>query len=307
MTSFIRIFNDRIADLSNGVDKTIDNWLLMSSPLPLLTLLGAYLTFVLKVGPAFMANRKPYNLQKAMVVYNAFQVVFSTWLCYTSLQESSIVSHLMEKKCEVHRDRKQTLLLYSGAWFYFFSKIVDFLDTIFFVLRKKQNQVTFLHVYHHTTTALFSWGYLKYAPGEQGVIIGIVNSFVHIIMYFYYMVSAMGPKYQKFLWWKKYMTSIQLVQFVLILTYMIIVGAKDCKMPKSLTFFFVVNALIFLFLFGNFYRKTYNKNRKADATNSANISAKPKKHSLLAEGDQMKRLIDVNNNSTAAVKALKGE
>lgn len=126
-------------------------------------------------------------------------------------------------------------------------------------------------------------------------------------MYFYYMVSAMGPKYQKFLWWKKYMTTIQLVQFVLILTYMIIIGAKDCKMPKSLTFFFVVNALIFLFLFGNFYRKTYNKNRKADATNSA-TSAKPKKNSLLAQGDQMKRLIDVNNNnSTVGVKALKAE
>lgn len=307
MTSFIRIFNDRIADLSNGVDKTIDNWLLMSSPLPLLTLVGAYLTFVLKIGPAFMANRKPFNLQKLMVAYNAFQVIFSTWLCYTSLQESSIVSHLMEKKCEVHRDRKQALLLYSGAWFYFFSKIIDFLDTIFFVLRKKQNQVTFLHVYHHTVTALFSWGYLKYAPGEQGVIIGIVNSFVHIIMYFYYMISAMGPKYQKFLWWKKYMTTIQLVQFVLILSYMIIIGAKDCKMPKSLTFFFVVNTIIFLFLFGNFYRKTYNKNKKADATNSATSVDVPKKSSLLAQGDQMKRLIDVNNNNTITVKELKAE
>lgn len=306
MTSFIRIFNDRIADLSNGVDETIDNWLLMSSPLPLLTLVGLYLTFVLKVGPALMANRKPFNLQKLMVAYNAFQVVFSTWLCYTAIQESSIVSHLTGKKCEVYRDRRQSLLLYSGAWFYFFSKIIDFLDTIFFVLRKKQNQVTFLHVYHHTVTALFSWGYLKYAPGEQGVIIGIVNSFVHIIMYFYYMISAMGPKYQKFLWWKKYMTTIQLAQFVLILTYMIIIGAKDCKMPKSLTFFFVVNTIIFLYLFGNFYRKTYNKNKKADATNAI-TSDEPKKTSLLAQGDQMKQLIDVNNNSTVTLKSLKGE
>ena len=30
-------------------------------------------------------------------------------------------------------------------------------------------------------------------------------------MYFYYMVAAMGPKYQKYIWWKKYMTRIQLV------------------------------------------------------------------------------------------------
>jgi hypothetical protein len=48
-------------------------------------------------------------------------------------------------------------------------------------------------------------------PGEQGVVIGCLNSVVHVIMYFYYMVAAMGPKYQKYIWWKKYMTWIQLV------------------------------------------------------------------------------------------------
>jgi len=42
-----------------------------------------------------------------------------------------------------------------------------YLLQVFFVLRKKQNQVTFLHVYHHTITALFSWGYLKYLPGKH--------------------------------------------------------------------------------------------------------------------------------------------
>jgi len=41
--------------------------------------------------------------------------------------------------------------------------------------------------------------------------IGFLNSVVHVIMYFYYMVAAMGPKYQKYIWWKKYMTRIQLV------------------------------------------------------------------------------------------------
>lgn len=39
----------------------------------------------------------------------------------------------------------------------------------------------------------------------------MVNSSVHIIMYFYYGLAAAGPRFQKFLWWKKYMTAIQLV------------------------------------------------------------------------------------------------
>lgn len=47
--------------------------------------------------------------------------------------------------------------------------------------------------------------------GEQGVLIGFLNSLVHAVMYTYYLIAALGPKYQKYLWWKKYMTWIQLV------------------------------------------------------------------------------------------------
>lgn len=39
----------------------------------------------------------------------------------------------------------------------------------------------------------------------------MVNAAVHVVMYFYYLLSAAGPRFQKFLWWKKYMTAIQLV------------------------------------------------------------------------------------------------
>jgi len=40
------------------------------------------------------------------------------------------------------------------------------------------------------------------------------NSLVHIIMYSYYMMSAMGPTLQPYLWWKKYITQLQLVRFI---------------------------------------------------------------------------------------------
>ena len=44
----------------------------------------------------------------------------------------------------------------SVMWLYYFSKIVEFLDTLFFILRKKNNQITVLHVYHHSTM-VFLW------------------------------------------------------------------------------------------------------------------------------------------------------
>lgn len=106
-------------------------------------------------------------------------------------------------------------------------------------------------------------------------------------MYFYYMVSAMGPEYQKYIWWKKYMTKIQLTQFVLILSYMISISAKNCEMSKGLTYFFVVNAIIFLYLFMDFYRKTYNKSRKP-AQMELNVNTKTQ--------------VDCNNNALDAKK-----
>jgi len=59
----------------------VDSWFLMSSPVPILTILGSYLYFVLKLGPQLMTTRKAFNLQKLLVAYNFYQVLFSLWLC----------------------------------------------------------------------------------------------------------------------------------------------------------------------------------------------------------------------------------
>lgn len=46
---------------------------------------------------------------------------------------------------------------------------------------------------------------------EQGIVVGALNTFVHVIMYMYYFLAALGPRIQKYLWWKKYITVMQLV------------------------------------------------------------------------------------------------
>jgi elongation of very long chain fatty acids protein 4 len=42
--------------------------------------------------------------------------------------------------------------------------------------------------------------------------LALLNSLVHTIMYAYYGLAAMGPKIQKYLWWKRYITQMQLVR-----------------------------------------------------------------------------------------------
>ncbi|CAG9759461.1 unnamed protein product [Ceutorhynchus assimilis] len=246
-------------------DPVIDSWLFMHSPLPVLAILVLYLYFVLHFGPNYMKNRKPFVLKNAMIFYNLYQVLFSIWLCSHALNVKNAIPHFLNHTCRNPSPNKEfQAMLANGAWWYFFSKITELLDTVFFVLRKKQSQVSFLHVYHHSVTMVGSWAYLKYLPGEQGVVIGFLNSMVHVVMYFYYFLSALGPKYQKYLWWKKYMTWMQLTQFGIMLMYLALVVVMDCKLPRALTYFFVTNVVIFIYLFSDYYIKAYSKPKRTN-------------------------------------------
>lgn len=54
----------------------------MDSPFPTLAMVVVYLLSVVVIGPSLMANRKPFQLNKIIVVYNAFQVLFSSYMLY---------------------------------------------------------------------------------------------------------------------------------------------------------------------------------------------------------------------------------
>lgn len=63
------------------------------------------------------------------------------------------------------------------VWLYFIVKIIDLLDTVFFVLRKKYNQISFLHVYHHAGMVMGGWGAVKYLPGGHVTFLGKIEIF----------------------------------------------------------------------------------------------------------------------------------
>jgi len=97
-------------------------------------------------------------------------------------------------------------------------------------------------------------------PGGHSSFFGLLNTAVHIVMYSYYMLAAMGPKVQKYLWWKKYLTVFQMVQFIAVMVHAFqLLFSNPCNYPMSFVWWIGLHACMFLFLFKNFYDQAYKK------------------------------------------------
>ena len=141
--------------------------------------------------------------------------------------------------------------------------------------RKKFNQVSLLHVVHHGIMPLSVWPGARFVPGGHASFFGLLNTFVHIVMYFYYMMSAMGPQYQKYLWWKQHLTTLQMIQFVGIMAHGFqLVFYDDCDFPWQFSYYIGAHAVLFFVLFSEFYIANYLKKRPS-ATKVIMLSQMP--------------------------------
>lgn len=245
-------------------DPRTNDWPLIRSPVPGLTIMATYLYFCLSWGPRFMANRKPFKLEKTLIIYNLIQVAVSIYIVFEGLDAAWLSNYSWRCQPVNTSNTPQAIREARGVYIYFLAKISELLDTVFFVLRKKDRQITFLHLYHHTVMPMISWGTTKYYPGGHGTFIGLINSFVHIIMYSYYMFAAMGPQYQKYLWWKKYITNLQMIQFGMAFLHSAQLLYTDCGYPRWSVCFTLPNAIFFYMLFNDFYHKSYKNNKPAE-------------------------------------------
>lgn len=85
-------------------------------------------------------------------------------------------------------------------------------------------------------------------------------------MYSYYALTSLGPKIQPYLWWKKYITQIQLIQFGIIGLYGLLLNTLHTGYPFFYRMLPVSQAIIFIAMFGNFYIQSYAKSKKTQWT-----------------------------------------
>ncbi|XP_011152940.1 elongation of very long chain fatty acids protein AAEL008004 [Harpegnathos saltator] len=240
-------------------DPRVSNWPLMSNPFGVTLISLAYLSFVLYLGPLYMKKRKPYALTKIMICYN-ISVATASAVIFYGILTSGYTTHL-SVGCEpfVISDDPMSISMARWVWWVLILKITELGDTVIFVLRKKYNQTSFLHVYHHTATLLLAWISCKYAPGGMWTFIMLPNCAVHVIMYMYYLCACLGPKVQKMIIpWKKYMTSLQLIQFAIMVAHTFQALLPACEPTrKPLAYIYMSQVAFMFYMFLDYYRKSY--------------------------------------------------
>ena len=127
-----------------------------------------------------------------------------------------------------------------------------------FVARKKFNHISTLHVVHHGIMPLSVWPGLRFMPGGHSSFFCFLNTFVHIFMYLYYFLAALGPKYKRYIWWKQHMTNLQMIQFIGMMIHAFqLIFYDDCDFPWQFSYYIGAHALLFFVLFGHFYVREY--------------------------------------------------
>lgn len=271
MAQIIQAYHDLMA----SGDSRIQNWPMMSSPLPTLSICAAYVCIVKIIGPRLMKNRPAFNLRKLMIVYNFLMVYVSIHLFYKLGIHGWFGKYNYRCQPVDYSDSDDAVGMMTYAYLYYLSKFIELADTLFFVLRKKDSHVSTLHVIHHGIMPMSVWWGAKFTPGGHSTFFAFINSFVHILMYFYYALAAIGPQMNKFLWWKKYMTLVQMVQFIMIFVHSFQLLFRQCDYPRGFMWWIGFHAVLFWFLFYDFFYNSYSQRvarqaKKLAAANGTN-------------------------------------
>ncbi|XP_034287744.1 elongation of very long chain fatty acids protein 4 [Pantherophis guttatus] len=281
-------------------DKRVENWPMMQTPFPTLIISTLYLLAVW-LGPKWMKTREPFQFRFLLIFYNFGMVLLNFYIFKELFMSSRARGYSYICQSVDYSDNEYEVRIAGALWWYYISKGIEYLDTIFFILRKKFNQISFLHVYHHFTMFTLWWVGIKWVAGGQAFFGAHINAFIHVVMYMYYGLAACGPKFQKYLWWKRYLTIMQLLQFHVTIGHTALSIYIDCPFPKWMHWGVIFYASTFIVLFGNFYYRTYKmpkqtkelkqKEKNGKITNGviANGTSKPENGAIMENGKVQKK------------------
>jgi elongation of very long chain fatty acids protein 4 len=110
-----------------------------------------YLAFVFFGTMVMSTQNAVRGLYPFKFLYNMVQVMLCSYMCIEALVRAASENYsLLPCNKFNHQNPPIAFIL----WVFYMSKILDFLDTVFIILEKRWQQLSFLHVYHHTSIFL---------------------------------------------------------------------------------------------------------------------------------------------------------
>ena len=249
--------------LSKGEPRVRD-WFLMN-PYHMLAVVTAYLVLIPTLA-AFMKTRsKPVNVRWLATLHNVNLTLLSLYMVVEVVRQAvaqgySLFGNGVDHSASGHGMARILHIFYL-------SKVLEFIDTVIMCLKQNYRQITFLHVYHHASIFVIWWVIVHFAPGGEAYFSAALNSFVHVVMYGYYLWASYAPKLAEGqrphafhpARYKQYITSMQMTQFML----MFFQACYDLLVPNPyprfcfwILFFYMISMLT---LFGNFFVQQYLK------------------------------------------------
>lgn len=234
------------------------DWVAVASPTILLTSLAAYLLIVgtgvrvLRNKPKDPTKKDPAWVRYLVIFHNVFLVALSLYMCVGCIFEAYKNGYTVWGN---KYNPKETAMAHY-IWVFYVSKMYEFLDTFIMLIKNNLKQVSFLHVYHHGTISFVWWMIAHRAPGGDAYFSAALNSWVHVCMYSYYLLAVLVGKDEKrrkkYLWWGRYLTQMQMLQFFLNLCQSVYLLAYPSypKFISQILFYYMISLLA---LFGHFY------------------------------------------------------
>lgn len=225
---------------------------------------------------SYMKDRKAYDLSGLMKVYNVVQILVCAYMSIGITLHMYMTMPIFQSVNLFGLDLTffnmfgiNTKYNAGLEWFvlvHYLSKYLDFFDTIFIILRKKDAQHSFLHVFHHATIGSV-WGFLLHLGHGNGTAAygAFINSIVHVVMYTHYLVSSYGIQHP----FKKYITQFQIVQFFSCEAHaLLVIGGLETVYPTWLGWLQITYHITMITLFMDFYIKQ-NRGRSQARKESA--------------------------------------
>jgi len=249
-------------------------------------LVGTNVIYILITGLLFLLTKhraealKPETrkLRVVMVAYNASNVAISAYIVHQVLTYK--MRHKSAFMCNSLNLDDDGLQISFVFYVFFLQKLWEFMDTWLFIIRKSFRQITFLHLFHHSSITVVVGSILPFEFNGDMYLPILLNSCVHILVYLHYLLTSFGIRS----FWSPYLTALQLGQFSCILTQSLLAYFEGplCGSPDFVKILLIIYMGSMWLLFWAFFMQRYVLNQQPSFICGVIKSIEPGRYGLVS-------------------------